>query len=141
MAVSKTAKYIREASAEKSFSPVAVPSDIPEIVSDESFGNMGFHIYTQMIIKAYTMEAKPHKHDFSQYLIFFGGDASDLINLGGVVEMSLGEDVEAMEKHVITKSTAIYIPAGLYHCPLIFKEVTRPIALTDLYFSDNYQRK
>ena len=49
---------------------------------------------------------------------------------------SLGEDVENMEKHVLTKATAIYIPAGLYHCPLVFKEVTRPIALTGL--TDEY---
>jgi hypothetical protein len=141
MAALKTAKYVRKASVEATFTPKQVPSAIPEIISDETFGNYGFHTYTEMIIEAYTMVDKPHKHDFSQYLFFFGGDARDLINLGGVVEMSLGEDIDKMEKHVITQATAIYIPAGLYHCPLVFKEVTRPIALTDIYFSNKYERK
>jgi len=141
MVVLKTAKYVRKASPEATFRPVEVPSAIPEIISDKNFGNMGFHIYTQMIVKPFTMEAKPHKHEFSQYLIFYAGDAGDLINLGGAVEMSLGEDPEHMEKHVITKASAIYIPAGLFHCPLVFKEVTKPIALTDLYFASEYERK
>jgi hypothetical protein len=141
MPVLKTAKYVRESPVDKTLSPVQVPSDIPTITSDESFGNRGFQMYTEMIVKAFIMVDKPHKHDFSQFLIFSGGDASDLVNLAGVIEMSLGEDIGSMEKHVITKATAIYIPAGLYHCPLVFKEVTRPIALTDIYFSQKYERK
>jgi hypothetical protein len=141
MVVLKTAKYVRESPFEKSIRPEEAPSDLPTVTSDETFGDMGFHTYTQMLVKPFTMVEEPHKHDFSQFLIFFGGDSSDLVNLGGVIEMSLGEDVEHMEKHVITKATAIYIPAGLYHCPLVFKEVTRPIALTDIYFADKYERK
>jgi hypothetical protein len=141
MPVLKTAKYVRESPVDKTITPVYVPSDIPTITSDKTFGNRGFQMYTEMIVKAFTMVDKPHKHDFSQFLIFSGGDASDLVNLAGVIEMSLGEDIDSMEKHVITKATAIYIPAGLYHCPLVFKEVTRPIALTDIYFSQKYERK
>jgi hypothetical protein len=141
MAALKTAKYVREAPAVKSLRPKEVPSAIPTITSDENYGNLGFHMYTQMVKAACTIAAEPHKHDFTQYLFFFGGDADDLINLGGVIEMSLGEDVKTMEKHVITKATTLYIPAGLYHCPLVFKKVTRPIALTDLFFSQKYERK
>ena len=141
MAALKTAKYVREAPVVDSLRPKEVPSAIPTITSDESYGNLGFHMYTQMVKEPCSIAPDPHKHDFPQYLFFFGGDADDLINLDGVIEMSLGETLETMEKYIITKATTIYIPPGLYHCPLVFTTVNRPIAITDLYFSRKYERK
>ncbi len=87
------------------------------------------------------MASEPHKHDFPQYLMFSSLDADDLIDLGGIIEMTLSEDGKTMEKHIITKATTIYIPAGLYHNPLVFKTVTKPILTMDLYFSNKYERK
>lgn len=141
MTALKTAKYVREAPVVESLRPKEVPSSIPTITSDENYGNLGFHMYTQMVTEPCTIASDPHKHDFPQYLFFFGGDANDLIDLDGVIEMSLGETIETMEKHIITVATTVYIPPDLYHCPLVFKEVNRPIAITDLYFSPKYERK
>jgi hypothetical protein len=31
------------------------------------------------------------------------------------------------EKHIITKSAMLFIPAGMVHCPLILRRVGRPI--------------
>lgn len=135
-----TAKYVREAPARKP-NHKEVTTMVPTITSDENYGNFGFHMYWQTVKVPLAMATEPHKHDFPQYLMFSSFDADDLVDLEGTIEFTLSEDGVNMEKHVITKATTIYIPAGLYHCPLIFKEVTKPILVMDLYFSDKYERK
>ncbi len=135
-----TSKYVREAPARKP-NHKEVTTMVPTLTSDETFGAMGFRTYWQTIKVPFTMASEPHKHDFPQYLMFSSLDADDLINLGGIVEITLSEDGKHMETHTITKATTIYIPAGLYHNPLVFKKVTKPILFMDLYFADKYERK
>lgn len=66
--------------------------------------------------------ANPHTHDWDEVLGMFGTDPADPYNLFGEVEFWLGG-----EKHIITQSCLIYIPAGLEHCPLIYRKVEKPI--------------
>jgi uncharacterized RmlC-like cupin family protein len=56
----------------------------------------------------------PHKHDFNQVLYWFGGNTSDMSDLGAEIELFLGEE---NERHMLTCSTAVGIPAGLPHLP------------------------
>ncbi len=56
----------------------------------------------------------PHKHDYDQVLLWLGADASDMGELGAEVELCLGEEGE---KHMITSSTAVSVPAGMPHFP------------------------
>lgn len=77
---------------------------------------------------------KPHVHDFDEYLLFMSFDPDDTENLGGEVELWMEE-----EKHIFTKTTLVFIPRGLYHCPLYIRKVDRPfgfiaIANTPKYF-------
>jgi hypothetical protein len=65
---------------------------------------------------------KPHTHDYDEVIAFFGTNPDDLHDLGGEVELWLGD-----EKHIITKTCMVFIPAGLQHCPLTFHRVDRPI--------------
>lgn len=53
-------------------------------------------------------------HDFNQVMVWMGADTSDLSELGAEVELSLGKE---RERHVITQSTAAFIPKGLPHLP------------------------
>lgn len=140
MAVLKTAKYIREAPTRPS-NHKEVTSPIPTLTSDENYGNLGFHSYWEAITRAFTMATDSHKHDFPQYITFLGGDITNMTDLGGEIELTLSEDGKNTEKHIITKATTVYIPAGLYHGPLVFKKVTRPILFIDLYFAKKYERK
>ncbi len=65
---------------------------------------------------------QPHSHDYDEVLTFFGTNPEDFYDLGGEIELYLGD-----EPHLITKSSIVYIPAGLQHCPLSFHRVDRPI--------------
>jgi len=65
---------------------------------------------------------EPHTHDYDEVIAFIGTDNNDPYDLGAEVELWLGD-----EKHIITKSSLVYIPAGLKHCPLTFLRVDKPV--------------
>ena len=65
---------------------------------------------------------KPHTHEADEIVAFFSSDPEDQNNLGGEIIFYIGG-----EKHIITKSTLIFLPAGLEHGPLFIQKVDRPI--------------
>jgi hypothetical protein len=69
-----------------------------------------------------TAEPNPHIHEFNEVVTFVGNNAVDPYDLGGEIEMWL-ED----EPQIITRSSLIFIPRGMKHCPLIMRKVDRPI--------------
>jgi hypothetical protein len=87
------------------------------------------------------MAPKPHVHDWDEFLMFIGGDATNMLDLGGEVELSLGDDEDHLEKFVFTTSTVVHLVGGLWHCPLNFKRVNdpaKPIIFTNLMFTTSY---
>jgi len=147
MAKSKLEKYIRR--------DMKVPEDIQQrhlevkspvlgLMSDQSFGNKDFALSWWPISEPFEMISETHAHDFDQFLIFVGGDMKNMPDLGGEVELTLGENEKELEKFVFTTATVVYIPAGLLHCPLNFKKVnnpSKPILFHDLFFAGEYKRK
>lgn len=113
-----------------------VTAPIPVLKSDEDYGNHGFWIYWKCIIRPHVDESETHKQDFNQYLVFLGG-----LDLGGEVELTLSEDGIEKEVHTFTRYTTVYIRAGLHHCPLIYKKVTKPIIFYDFVNTQQYTRK
>ncbi len=63
-----------------------------------------------------------HEHDYDEVIAFFGTDINNPYDLGAEVELWLGN-----EQHIITKTSLVFIPAGLMHAPLIFRRVDRPV--------------
>jgi hypothetical protein len=63
-----------------------------------------------------------HTHDFDEIIAFFGTNPADIHDLGGEVELWM-----VGEKHIITRSTLVFVPKGMEHCPLSFNRVDRPI--------------
>jgi hypothetical protein len=68
---------------------------------------------------------RPMYHPHNEYYIFFGTDPNDPTDLGGEAHLWLGLGNRA-EKHVINKPSLVWIPKGLVHCPLVFRNVRRP---------------
>ncbi len=63
-----------------------------------------------------------HTHDVGEIIGFFSNDFTRPYDLGGEVEIWLEG-----EKHIITKSALVFIPAEMNHCPLNLNRVDRPI--------------
>jgi hypothetical protein len=141
MAESKYGKYI--------VSELKVPEDKKKIAEfyatyakrilwmDENVVEGAFHMNTAWFINASTTtENEPHVHNSDEIIGFFGNNADDPYDLGGEVEIWL-ED----EKHILTKSSLLFIPAGMKHCPLILRRVDRPIFHFTIVASGQYIRK
>jgi hypothetical protein len=110
---------------------------------DETFVNKGMTMDWAAVSYAFTMVKSHHKHDFDQCMVFWGGDPTNMLDLGGEVEMTLSEDGKHRETLTFTKPFSLFIPKGTYHCPLNFKVVKdpkKPIMFGDFVFSTAYKR-
>jgi hypothetical protein len=65
----------------------------------------------------------PHIHKNPELLFHIGSDPDNPQDLGAEVEMYMGPE---MEKHVITESCVVFIPANFVHCPHRFIRSRRP---------------
>jgi hypothetical protein len=85
-------------------------------------------------------EAGGHAHNFDELYPFLSSGPHDTLNLGGEVELWLGEGNEA-EKYIITKATGAWIPAGLMHNPHYFRRVDRPFLMVIISMTSDYSPK
>ena len=147
MAKSKLEKYIRrnmKVPKEIQQRHLEVKSPVLSLSSDKTLGNKNFSLSWWPISKPFEMVSEPHAHDFDQFLMFVGGDIKNMTDLGGEVELTLGESKNKLEKFVFTTATTVYVPAGMFHCPLNFKKVNnpnKPILFHDFFFSREYKRR
>lgn len=140
MAELKTAKYIKTNTTRPSRHQ-QVTDPIPFLKSTEDYGNLGLHMSWKCITVPYTDEAEPHYHDFDQFLVFLGGNPRNMLELNGEVEITLSEDGKNMETHRLTTFATVYIPAGVWHCPLVFTRVDKPFIFYNFALTANYQKR
>ena len=82
-----------------------------------------------------TTEA-PHQHAHDEVIGFISSDPDNPKDLDARMEIILGD-----ETHFLTKSCLVYIPAGMKHCPLTFRQVNRPVFFFTLMPISRYGRK
>ena len=82
--------------------------------------NVGFQIFQAPVY----LEREPHFHREEEFLIFLGANVFDF---DAEIDFYIGDDIDDMEKFVLTKPTIIRIPPCTWHCPLDFKRVDKPI--------------
>ena len=82
---------------------------------------------------------QPHHHPYPEILGFVGTDPENPLELGGTVEFWVDG-----ECHHLTKSTMVFIPPNLPHCPLMTEEQgDKPIFHFSVVMNDvyTYERK
>jgi hypothetical protein len=119
--------------------PVASGGFGPEFVytGDKEYKS-NFTIMFLRITEPTLMEEYAHSHDFDMYLYFMSFDPDNMGDLGAEIEIGLGPEREI---HKITTPTTVYIPAGMIHCPLEFKKVTKPILLVHCTLAEKYVKE
>ena len=85
----------------------------------------------------FKMLDKGHVHDVDEILFFLGANPMDYRDFGAEAYILLGEEGE---KHIINKTTFIYIPKGLLHCPIEFTRVDKPIVFGHVLLSPEYEK-
>ncbi len=93
--------------------------------------SMGYHCVTKPILFNET-----HTHNNEEILCFIGGNPRDITDFGAEVEMTLGAE---REKHLITQTTCVSIPANLPHCPLNIRKVDKPIVFLEISLTRSYK--
>lgn len=78
----------------------------------------------------------PHAHDVDEIIGFFGNDPHNPGDLGGEIEFWIDN-----EQFMVRKSTLLFIPAGVKHCPLLIRRVDRPIIHFSVVTSSEYVQK
>jgi hypothetical protein len=80
---------------------------------------------------------EPHAHPFHEFFCFIGGNLLDISEFDAEIEFHIGEESEI---NIINTTSIVHIPPGLFHGPINFKRVDKPIivsfiALTGVYSS------
>ncbi len=69
-----------------------------------------------------------HKHDWDEVFVFLSSDHKNPDGeLGADIEFCMGDDADHMERYCFNTSTSIYVPRGVCHLPIYFKNVKRPV--------------
>lgn len=136
----QTSQYVKPLFQRKSNHP-EIMFPIPQLtfLADMEFGK-GFTTYYEHITKPFTHAPKAHVHDFPQYIIYLG-DRENMLEIDADIEVNLSIDGENMEAHKITEATAICLPPGIWHGPIVYHKVNKPFMFIDLYFSEHYAKK
>jgi len=74
-----------------------------------------------------------HVHDTDEVVCYYGTDPDNPFELNGEIEMIIGE-----ENHILTKSSMIFLPAGLVHSTPLITVVNKPIFHFSLVLSSCY---
>ncbi len=96
----------------------------------------GSHYFSAMVMgpRAIGRGHGPHTHKDPEILVALGTNPENPKELGAEIELCMGPE---MEKHIITTSTLVYIPANFIHCPFRVTRVDRPF----LFIQSQYAPK
>jgi hypothetical protein len=88
-----------------------------------------------VVRKPYMFHDVTHKHRFWEFFFFFGSNPMDLNEFDADVELTFGEE---LEKHVISSPSIVVLPPGVYHCPLNYARVGKPIYCLEAFLTSTY---
>lgn len=93
------------------------------------------------VIEKETLEMFPHfHHSVEEYYMFSGADLCNFFDFDAEIELWIGEDPDEMEKYVITKPSIIRIPDRMWHGPINYKRVGKPVAFSSIYFDGDHSK-
>lgn len=75
-----------------------------------------------------------HAHDFAEVFVFVPCH-EDLNAYDAETELYMGEEGEKM---IINETCAVYVPAGLTHCPIVHKRVGTPFFFVNCPITGKY---
>jgi mannose-6-phosphate isomerase-like protein (cupin superfamily) len=141
MADTKYGQYVLTDTIRDS-SPVRPMATVPYMFVGENqsplLKGVPCNVAINCVSEPYVMGDPPHKHDFDEFWYFLAGDPRNMRDLGGVVEVALGDE---WEKHTITTTSAVYLPAGLTHSPIHVKKVDQPFYFMVILLAPTYSSK
>jgi hypothetical protein len=99
-----------------------------------ALANSSFQIRFTHVSVPFEGKEDAHKHDFAEVFVFVPC-SEDLKAYDAETELYVGEEGE---KIIINQTTAVHIPAGLVHCPIIHKRVGTPFFFVNCPITPQY---
>jgi hypothetical protein len=84
------------------------------------------------------MSREPHKHDHDEVIYFIGSDPKDIGNLGAEVNFMIGIKGQE-EDHIFSVPTAVVIPKGVWHCPMVALKFEKPFLCMAVSLTQKYE--
>jgi len=127
MAESKYGKYILKGAGKPETGPAGVTSAVIEGLKDSA--GIQHRLYWHYISEPAAVVEEPRSHDYDEFLVFIGANPAEALDLGGEIELSIGEEGE---KQVIDTASIVCVPKGLTHCPLNITKVGKPFLFCNI---------
>ena len=94
-----------------------------DIYMEDANYNIGWQIFAG----ANDTEA-PHFHQgVDEYIFFLGSDPQNFFDFDCEIDFAIGDDPEHMEHRMITRPTVVRVPPTVWHCPIQFRKVNKPV--------------
>ena len=84
------------------------------------------------------MSTEPHIHDHDEVVYFIGSEPKDIGYLGAEVNFKIGLKGQE-EDHVFSVPTAVVIPKGIWHCPMIALKFEKPFLCMAVSLTTKYE--
>jgi hypothetical protein len=97
-----------------------------------------YHVGWQVFQGANDMEDTHIHQGVDEYLFFMGADPMNIFDFDCEIEMFFGDDPDHLESKVITKPTVVRVPPNVWHCPIKFRNMKKPIIFQAAFLSGTW---
>jgi len=84
------------------------------------------------------MSTQPHIHDHDEVVYFIGSDPKNIGDLGAEVNFKIGPKGQE-EDHIFYEPTAVVIPKGVWHCPMVCLKFEKPFLCMAVSLTSKYE--
>ncbi|MBN1833483.1 MAG: twin-arginine translocation signal domain-containing protein [Deltaproteobacteria bacterium] len=84
------------------------------------------------------LSTEPHVHDHDEVIYFIGSEPKDIGDLGAEVNFMIGPKGQE-EDHVFSVPTAVVIPKGVWHCPMVTLKFEKPFLCMAVSLTTKYE--
>lgn len=93
------------------------------------------------ITKELVMEVPHVHHAVDEYIVLATADFGNFYDgFDAEIDIWLGEDPERMELFTVTEPVIIRIPPKLYHCPINFRRIGKPVLFMAMYLDGDWSK-
>jgi hypothetical protein len=86
-----------------------------------------YHVGFQIFTKDLDMEECHFHQGVDEYIYFMGADPMNIFDFDCDIDFWIGDDPDNMELHKITKPTVVRLPPTIWHCPILFRNMKKPV--------------
>ena len=94
-----------------------------DIYMEDSYYNVGFQVFTG----PNNMEDSHFHQAVDEYIFFISADPTHPDDFDAQIEFLIGDDPDHMESRMITRPTVVRLPPNVWHCPIKFRQMKRPL--------------